>query len=180
MINHQPPTPRRLHPHPAPLTLGAKTRRVAIFTARGVVSYTHGCRVQHLPNRCTCVALNVAVNIQQKQGLKAQVQQCNAITGFTHMRVRTRIRAHASARAHTRHIYRCTVAPLHLYYNILILLNISLQHRCNTLVFLAAKPLHLATTRMCNSLALAYLNVVKPLFLNDNLAKTFVYRGFIE
>jgi len=156
MMNHKPQTPRRQSTHPAPLTGWAKTRKVAIFAARGWFPYTHGCRVQRFRFCCTYVAPNVAVKIQQNQGLIAQVQRCNGNSRFTHMCARTHTRAHTPTRAHTRHTYRCTVAPLHLYYNLLEKL-----------------------TRRLQALALAALKVVKPLFLLSNHPKTFVYRGFI-
>ena len=175
MMNHQPQTPRRLHPHPALLTGRAKTRKVAVFAARGGFAYTQGCRVQRFGFGCTCVALNVAVNNKQKQRLIAQVQRCNGFFRFAHMCVR----AHTPTRAHTRHTCRCTVAPLHLYYKVLIRLNISLQRRCNGLTCTHAKPLHLATARRLEVLALAGLNVVNLLFSLNNRPETFVYRGLM-
>lgn len=175
MMTHKPQTPRRLHPHPAPLTGWAKTHKVAVFAARGLVSYTQGCRVQRFRFGCTYVALNVAVNIQQKQGLKAQVQRRNGFSRFS----LTYVRVHAHTRAHTRHVYRCTVALLHLYYKVLIKLNILLQHRCNALACSPTKPLHLAITRMHQALALTYLKVGKSLFSLKNCQKPIVYWGFI-
>ena len=160
------PAPPRLNfSPPAPLTGYAKTRKLKGSATdginRGIFSYTHGCRVQR---RCTIVAPNVAANIKQNQGFSQRVQRCNGFFEKSPLCARVRIHAHT----HVRHIICCTVAPLHLYYNILISLKIRCNSKCNALV----APLHQAV-------ALAGLNVVKTLFSLNNHLKTFVYRGLM-
>ncbi len=171
MPHPAPQTPRRRFLHPAPLTGCAQTRNVGFAARARRFPYTHGCRVQHFRFCCTNVAAMLQQKNKQNQGFSQQVQRCN---GFARKSL-AYARTHTHTRAHTTHIYRCTVAPLHKYYKALISLKVLLQRRCNAFV----APLHLATARWCKPVKLACLNSGKSLFSFNMMKKPFVYRGFI-